>query len=224
MNEDFGKEHLNALRSVDRRRALDWAARQRITEQMISTYEDYVESSPPSELDSAVELVVLDAAPDSKHRQRETIGRWLVAAAAAVIAVAATIALLAADDAVDVEAARTEVDPGLTIEVHEWCVDGLEELSTALRIAQAAPADLDARTTALAVLFDTVQEYLSLLLDSKIREGSERANEVGRFEGEVGLARDRSKPTTAQLTSLTDRFADELAYTSNRSLSCEIPQ
>lgn len=222
MTTEFDDVHVEALRAADRPHRLGDAARQRIVQRMDWVY-DQTSVGASAEPVGAGEVIPLDPAPAVQTDRHPVSRRWLAAAAVAVLLVVALVGLRTGDDQ-RVDVAGSEIDPALASAVRGWCAGGLDELTAALEAVEEAPEDGGARTAALSALVEAVSGYLDFLLESGIREGSERANEVGRFAGEAASVRNRAAPPTAdEVLVLARRFAVELEVTSNRSSVCEVP-
>lgn len=228
MTGEFNGRHEEVLRASDRAHALDEEARDHIAERALSAFDHH----RSGEL-APVELITAEPVSVDLWRGRPTRARWLVAAAATIVAVAAFTGLATRNDRSAIEvgapvttpelAAGPETTPELAVEVRDWCRENLGELNSNMQLALRTPDDTEARAAAVAVLVDAVDGYFWLLLDSGIREGSSRTNEIGRFQGGAAIIRDKSEPLSiTEVKTLIQEFDDELAVTSNGSPACEI--
>lgn len=218
MTGEFDDRHESALRASDRAQPLDAEARQRIGEQALLAFDRHRSGGL-----GPVELIASERDAVGGHDRRMVQARWLVAAAAVVIAVAGFARLASRDDTSSIEVSGPETTPELADEVREWCRENLSELGSGAGVAFGAPNDVEARSAAVAALVEAVDGYFWLLLDSGVRQGTQRANEVGRFGGEAAVIRDRAEPVSiAELTALIEQFDEELAVTSDGDPACEI--
>lgn len=223
MSAEFSDRHIRALRDVDQSGALDDATLRRIERRMLAAYEHTLAagSSPGSEDHRSTVVVELSETPPPTSRP--PISRWvLAAAAAALVVVAVAVGLLGSvDDSVDV--AGPGVDSELVADVRAWCAGGLDDLDAALAAVAAGPDGSGREIAVLSALADASQGLFDMLDTAQRRAGTRRLDEVGRITGEAAqLVAADDQVDAAAVADLVNRFADELAITSDRATECEI--